>query len=328
MARRIAAAEHFVAERVAQPLTQHQFDALVCFACGIGKAAFLRSTALHRIDDGLLAELPAEIRKWTKVRRDGRVVDSPALAARRGAEPDLFTGQADATAALPRDVTEYAYQQNPLAAVGIVEAVEWGLAAGGLLQSGAQAVTGGFSLTYDKAQRLLTPEARLAMPGARAATRSYRRDFLSIRPGRPGTANAEIVVEWGGNAYGEIESVVFAKVIDQTSDWSKSDLRIGVTLLGRVPAGTDPRAWPFTYRYEGSYDPLGNGMFDFEGEIEVDAFGGIRWVKPHQVVSHSMADWAIFGRPDEYVVRGPDVASQTPTIPRDQAVYLRKHLPG
>lgn len=327
MARRIAAAEHLVAERVAQPLAQNQLDALVCFACGIGKAAFLRSTALLMVDDGLLAQVPVEIGKWTKVRRAGVVVESPGLIARRRAEADLFTGPS-AAAPLSRAARHYAYQQNPLAAVGIAEAVEWGLAAGGLLQSGVQSAAGGFSLTFDKAQRLLTPEARLAMPGARAATHTYKAAFLSVPSIRAGTAHAEIVVAWGGNAYGEIESVVFRKDIDRTSDWSRSDLRVAVTLLGRVPTGVDPRAWPFTFRYDGSYDPLGNGMFDFEGEIEVDAFGGIRWVRPHKVVSHSMADWAIDGRPEDWVVRGPDVPSILPAIPAEQAAYLRQHLPG
>lgn len=267
--------------------------------------------------------------KWTKVRRDGAVVESPALLARRRAEVELYAGPAPAvTVPLSREVREYAYQQNPLAAVGIVEAVEWGLAAGGILQSGIQAVTGGFSLTYDKAQRLLTPEARLAMPGAGAATQNYTRRFLTVPSIRAGTANAEIVVEWGGNAYGEMESVVFKKDLHETSDWSRSDLRVTVTLLGRVPSGTDPRAWPFTFRYEGSYDPLGNGMFDFEGEIQVDAFGGLRWVRPHTVVSHSLADWAISGNPEDWVVRGPDVASTVPAIPAEQVAYLRTHLPG
>ena len=112
-----------------------------------------------------------------------------------------------------------------------------------------------------------------------------------------GTANAVIAAEWGGNAYGEIESVVFKKVLEESSEWSKSELRVNVTLLGKVPTETDARAWPFTFRYEGSYDPFGNGEFEFEGEIEVDAFGGIRWTKPHKVVSHSLADWALSGRP-------------------------------
>jgi len=329
LARRISAAEHLIAGRVAQPLAQQQLDALVCFACGIGKAAFVRSTVLRLLDDGLLAQVPVEMAKWTKVRRDGEVVESPALVARRRAEVELFNGPPPAvTVPLSREVREYAYQQNPLAAVGLVEAVEWGLAAGGIAQAGVQAVTGAFSLTYDKAQRLLTSEARLAMPGARAATQSYVRRFLSVPAMRAGTANAEILVEWGGNAYGEMESVVFKKDLHETSDWSRSDLRVAVTLLGRVPSGTDPRAWPFTFRYDGSFDPVGNGLVDFEGEIQLDAFGGIRWVRPHTVVSHSLADWTLSGEPEDWVRRGPDVPSTVPTIPAEQAAFLRTHLPG
>ena len=43
-----------------------------------------------------------------------------------------------------------------------------------------------------------------------------------------------------------------------------------------------------------TYDPWGNGMFEFSGEFEINAFGGIKFVK-HQVVSRSMLDFAIGG---------------------------------
>jgi GH24 family phage-related lysozyme (muramidase) len=327
--RRISAAEHLVAEGIAQPLTQAQIDALVCFACGIGKRAFVSSTAHRLLGEGRLAEVPGEIRKWTRVRRGGVIVESDALRARRAAEAELFTGESSAwVVPESREVQQYAYQQNPLAAVGLVEAVEWGLAAGGIVQAGLTSGGRGFTLTYDKAQRLLDARARLEMPGARVATTSYTRRFLSFPQIRAGTAHASLVAEWGGNPYGEIETVVFKKDMSASSEWTLSELRVTVTLLGRVPAGNDPRAWPLTYRYEGSYDPLGNGQFEFEGEIELDAFGGFRWVRPHRVASRSLADWAISGAPEDWVARGPDVASTVPAIPAEQAAYLRQHQPG
>ncbi len=330
LARRIAAAEHLVAGTVSRPLTQQQLDAVICFACGIGKAAFARSTVLRFLNDDLTGQIPIEILKWTKVRRNGVVVENPALLTRRRAEAELFTGTTSGLAVpASREVREYAHQQNPaVAAIGLAEAVEWGLAAGGIMQAGIQGAAGHFNFTFDKAQRLLDSRARLAMPGARAATQRFRRSFLSFPQIRLNAANAETVIEWGGNAYGEMESVVFKEVQAESSDWSISDLRIEVSLLGRVPTGTDPRAWPFTYGYSGRYDPWGNGVFVFEGEIELDAFGGLRWTRPHVVTSRSLSDWFIDGSPEDWVRRGPDVASTVPAIPAEQQAYLREHLPG
>lgn len=329
LARRIAAAEHLVAELIPVALTQPQIDALVSFACGIGRRAFIASTAYRLIGEGQLGQVPAEIRKWTKVRRNGVVVDSAALDARRRAEAELFAGPTPAVSVPEsREVRQYSFQQNPAAAIGLVEAVEWGLAAGGLMQAQYQAERGNLTLAFDKAERLLDPQARLAMPGARAARHTYSRSFLSFPQLYLGTANAELVVEWGGNAYGEIETPVFKKSLSASSDWTVSELSVSVSLMGRIPSGSDPRAWPFTYRYQGTYDPFDNGKFEFEGEIELNAFGGIRWVRPHQVISRSFADWALPAAPEEIVRRGRDVVVATPTIPDDQRAYLNAHLPA
>jgi hypothetical protein len=327
--RRIAAAEHLVADQITVSLTQAQVDALISFACGIGKRAFLASRAYRLLGEGRLDQVPAEMRKWTKVRRSGVLIDSEALVQRRKAEAELFAGPAPAISVPEsREVRQYSYQQNPAAAIGLVEAVEWGLAAGGLVQSQYQAERGNLTLTFDKAQRLLDTQGRLAMPGARTATHQYQRRFLSFPQLYLGTANAELVVEWGGNAYGEIETVVFKKLQRESSDWTVSDLTVSVSLMGRIPTGTDPRAWPFTFRYEGRYNPFDNGKFEFEGEIEVNAFGGIRWSRPHQVTSRSLADWALPSAPEDIVRRGQDVIVPVPSIPAEQQTYLNAHLPA
>jgi hypothetical protein len=90
----------------------------------------------------------------------------------------------------------------------------------------------------------------------------------------------------------------------------------------------DPREWPLTFRYQGNYDPLGNGHFEFQGEIEVNAFGGLRWISPHQVVSRSFWDFFISGKPEDWVQRGPDVWPATPPIPPEQAKFLRENVPA
>ena len=328
MARRIAGAERYVAERVAQALSQQQVDALVSFACGIGREAFARSIALRLIDDGHLVQVPVEIRKWTRVRRGEQVVESEALQQRRRAEAELFAGPAPRLSVPEsREVRVYSRQQGPvLVGIGLAEAVEWGLAAGGLLQAGIEASRGNLSASYDKAHRLMTSDARLRMPGAQAATSSYRRRFLTFPQFRPGVAYAVFDLIWTGNAYGEISTVVLEKVLAESSDWTHSEARLTLSSLSTIPRGTDPRVWPLTYRYEGTYDPLGNGKCDFQGTVEVDAFGSIRWVSPHQVVSRSLADWPL-GDPATFVLRGPDVVIPAPNVPAEQAAYLREHAP-
>ncbi len=146
----------------------------------------------------MTGQVPLEIQKWTRVRRDGTVVESPALVARRRAEAELFTGGTSGLAVpASREVRGYAYQQNPaVAAIGLAEAVEWGLAAGAIVQSGVQASSGSFALTYDDAHRLLSPPGRLGMPGAPAAIQSYRRTFLTIPSFRLNAASAVIDVVW------------------------------------------------------------------------------------------------------------------------------------
>ena len=94
----------------------------------------------------------------------------------------------------------------------------------------------------------------------------------------------------------------------------------------RSGSSTDPRTWPITYRYEGEYDPIGNGHWEFEGEFELNAFGGFR-VNQHRVVSRSLIDFAIGGEPEDYVVRGSDHPVAVPPLPAEQLAYLRLNAP-
>jgi hypothetical protein len=220
-------------------------------------------------------------------------------------------------------------QMNPLLIAGIevADAAQIGLGAISVVQAGAAASGGTLTLTFDKAQRLLTSEARAAMPGAQSGKNTYSALVFSIGIGAINAANADIIVEWEGNAYGEVSTPIFRKQLETSTDWSRSSAVITITKLDTIPpANTDPREWPIVYHFEGNYDPYGNGLFEFTGEFEINAFGGLKFNK-HQVVSRSLADFAIGGTPEDKVARGRDIAVTVPAIPAEQVAYLRSRLP-
>ena len=149
----------------------------------------------------------------------------------------------------------------------------------------------------------------------------------SLAIGGINQANADVIVEWEGNAYGEVGTPVFKRNLATSTEWSQSSANITISKVDRIPLPqTDPRTWPIVYIYEGTYDPYGNGYFEFSGEIEINAFGGLKFVK-HEVVSRSLGDWAIGGTPEGKVQKGPSKVAQVPTIPQEQIDYLKTKLP-
>jgi GH24 family phage-related lysozyme (muramidase) len=514
---RLLEAEHTVTQTVSVPLSQNQVDALISFVLGVGNEAFRSSTLVRELNASHYPVVSDELRKWTKTRQNGHVVDAPELLRRRTAEADLFAradrpsavsqsmgavdyrvpglvaplqqpspmtcwatviammtswkrqqsiaardaiapggaefltkfdnnqaldaasagrlyqalglvamqslnpsidgwdqylrlygplyvdigypqasmthavivtgisgdGTADGTTITyidpgsgtvvnrkfgdflaqyetpgavnwPYVITHwpatpdaaqslttngvYTYEtsvepplsqaQFVIAGIAVADAIQIGLGAVAVAQTGAAASAGTFTLTYDKAQRLLTPDARIAMPGAQSATQTYRRTLFSVGISGPGMASAEVIIDWQGNAYGEITTPVIRRDLANSTEWSHSTATFAIIKLDRIPPpNTDPRSWPVVYSYEGTYDPVGNGYFEFSGEFQIDAFGGIKWNR-HEVVSRSLLDFAIAGRPDQYVVRGPDVTATVTPIPNEQLQYLRAHLPA
>ncbi|MBI2188677.1 MAG: hypothetical protein HYU37_16380 [Acidobacteria bacterium] len=224
----------------------------------------------------------------------------------------------------------YSLAQNPaaaVAAIGLADAAQIGLGAAAIVQAQVSASQGAFTLSYDKAQRLLTTEARVQMKGAQVAKQPYSRPLFYIGGIRVGTAEATVIVEWEGNPYGEIGTAIIRRDLANSTEWSKSSCNLTITKADRIPLpNTDPRAWPIVYVYEGSYDPLGNGHFEFNGEFEINAFGGLKFNK-HQVFSRSLLDVAIMGTPDSYVQKGPDNIVPVPPIPEEQMKYLKTRLP-
>ena len=225
----------------------------------------------------------------------------------------------------------YSISQNPAAAViagmEVADAAQIGLAGVAIVQAQVSASQGSFSLSYDKANRMLTNQARTQMPGAQSSKKSYSAHLLYLSIGAINSAEADIIIDWEGNAYGEIGTPVIRRNLATSTEWSKSSANITITKLDRIPLPkTDPRTWPIVYNYEGTYDPYGNGYFEFSGEFEINAFGGLKFNR-HEVVSRSMADWAIGGTPQDKVQKGKDILVPVPAIPKEQLDYLRTQLP-
>jgi GH24 family phage-related lysozyme (muramidase) len=351
----LSTVEDVVNEAVTVNLTQNQFDALVSFAYNVGSGrrgtasqpgtGFLGSTLLSRLNAGDYSAVPTEMARWN--RAGGRVL--PGLTRRRVAEGRMFssgeyaTGQStvrefaygglgDAVdhGALETSGSRYAVQQTPpvaAAAIGVADAIQIGLGAAAIVQSQVSASSGSFNLTYVQAQRLLTNEARQAMPGAQQPPTRYSYTLMDVGFGRAGLANAIITITWYGNPYGEISTVEMIRDLSASTEWSRSSFKCTINKLERIPApGSDPRTWPLVFSYIGEYDPLGNGHYEFNGEFEINAFGCLKF-NTHNVVSRSSMDFAIMGSPESYVTRGRNVVVPTPEIPADQLAYLRRTLP-
>ena len=79
-----------IAQASSSPLNQNQFDALASFVYNIGVGAFLSSTLARLLGQGRYGDVPSELKKWTKSRGNGQLVDLPGLVRRRGAEADLW----------------------------------------------------------------------------------------------------------------------------------------------------------------------------------------------------------------------------------------------
>jgi len=75
-----------VQNMVTAPLTQNEFDALVCFVYNVGISNFAKSTMLRKLNQQDYDGAANEFDRWT--RAAGHVL--PGLVARRQEEKDLF----------------------------------------------------------------------------------------------------------------------------------------------------------------------------------------------------------------------------------------------
>lgn len=230
--------------------------------------------------------------------------------------------------------TRYSLAKTPAVAAGLfgiagltaVEAANLGLGATGLLAP-VFAKSGSLSITSDKAQRLLTPQARQKLSNLGKST--YTFPVLWVNFDRPlgEFADALLEVTWEGNAYGEIGAAYVRRNLQNTTAFPKSSLNVSFSKLDRIPSNTmkDPREWPVVFAYDGTFDPWGNGQFEFQGEFEINAFGGLKFNR-HDVKSVSLMDFAIRGKATDIVQRQSNRAYTVPPLPADQKKYLLEQL--
>jgi GH24 family phage-related lysozyme (muramidase) len=82
--------QQIINDSVTVALNQNQNDSLVSFVYNIGGNNFQRSTLLRLLNQGNYGAVPTELKKWTKARQNGSLVDLPGLVKRREGEAELF----------------------------------------------------------------------------------------------------------------------------------------------------------------------------------------------------------------------------------------------
>ena len=99
-----------VLELLKREANQHQFDAFVSLAFNIGLAAFARSTALRRHNEGRFDEAAAAIEMWNKITNPatGKKEVSRGLVRRRAAEKALYLLPDQASDDMPQEVADEA----------------------------------------------------------------------------------------------------------------------------------------------------------------------------------------------------------------------------
>jgi lysozyme len=83
-------AESAVLSLVKVPLTQNQFDALVCFVYNVGEGAFRGSTLLRKLNERCYECAAQQFLVWNKATVKGVLTVLPGLTLRRSDERKLF----------------------------------------------------------------------------------------------------------------------------------------------------------------------------------------------------------------------------------------------
>lgn len=82
--------ENIINDLVIVSLTQYQFDSLCSFIFNVGNGAFQTSTLLKVLNQSKYGQVPTQMRRWNKSRKDGVLVVNPGLVNRREKDIQLW----------------------------------------------------------------------------------------------------------------------------------------------------------------------------------------------------------------------------------------------
>ena len=85
-----------IMQHVTAPLNDNQAGALLSFVFNLGEPHWLTTSALHDLNAGNYAAVPADMMKWNKETRNGVLVVDVGLTNRRVAETRLWSTPAAA----------------------------------------------------------------------------------------------------------------------------------------------------------------------------------------------------------------------------------------
>ena len=186
-----AAAEVAVSADVKVPLTQPQFDALVCFVFNEGAGAFASSTLLQVINAGQLDQVPVQWMRWcyAKDGPNGPEVYVPGLHTRRLVELAVWQGDATEVPSTPPGTV------SPVAPGAVTTTLQTSRTIGGALWATLGAIV-------DAADQVLATlnDVVLHVPGVSSA------EQLLSGFGFNGVAVGKVLMAYG------IVSVVYARV--------------------------------------------------------------------------------------------------------------------
>ena len=160
-------------------------------------------------------------------------------------------------------------------------------------------------------------------------TNAYKALALNITKKHPIRPNIYVpfYILWDGNDYGEMAGAHVEIDLGHT-ELTRSSLLVQFNPLSSLrQEGDDLRAWAMHWLYKGDFNPVGAGEWEFQGEFEIDAFGGFRNLR-HEVTDRTtgFSFGATYDK-DRVVAAGPTVSKPIRPVPKGALKVRPPKLP-
>ena len=94
LAQDLYSVEYALNYHIRVPVHQHQFDALASFTLNVGVGAFAGSTLLKKLNSGLYADVPTQLRRWIHItNKEGELEECVGLIKRRELDIKLWNNK-------------------------------------------------------------------------------------------------------------------------------------------------------------------------------------------------------------------------------------------